>query len=260
MDKRLITEVYLNIEEKGYLGKGRVELLKLIDKYGSILKAAKELGMSYKAAWDMVDAINNLSPQPVVVSLSKGKRGGQSILTDYGKKLVENYEKVEQFMKVVSEYLSSNIDDIEKALKEFRRLNLGLSARNKILVKVDRVTSDKVNANIYAKLGKNIVVATITKEALQELNIKEEDEVYFIFKASDVLLSNSEVRLSSGNSLKGRVKSITTGDLNCEVKVEIGESTITALTTTEWLTEVGLKEGQEVYLLVKPADIIVGKV
>lgn len=51
MVKKLVAELYLNIEEKGYLGKGRVELLKLIDKLRSILKAAKELRMSYRAAW-----------------------------------------------------------------------------------------------------------------------------------------------------------------------------------------------------------------
>lgn len=260
MGKKFITEIYLNIEEKGYLGRGRVELLKLIDKYGSILKAAKELGMSYKAAWDMVDAINNLSPQPVVVSISKGKRGGQSILTEYGKKLVENYEKVEQFMKMVSDYLSSNIDDVEKAFREFRRLNLGLSARNKILVKVEKVNSDRVNANIYAKLGKQTVSAIITTEAYLELEIKEGDEVYFIFKASDVLLSKSEITLTSANILKGRVKDIICGDINCEVKVDVGGATITTVITKDATSELDLKEGNQIYLLIKPADIIVGKV
>lgn len=260
MDKKLITEIYLNIEEKGYLGKGRVELLKLIDRYGSILKAAKELSMSYKAAWDTVDAINNLSPQPVVVTLSKGKRGGQSVLTEYGKKLVENYEKVEQFMKIVSEYLSSNIDDIDRALKEFRRLNLGISARNKILVKVDRIISDRINANIYAKLGKDTVLATITKEALDELNIKEGEEIYFIFKASDVLLSKDYIKLSSANVLKGNIKDKILGDMNCEVKVEVGDATITALITKDADIELNIQENTEIYLLIKPSDIIVGKV
>lgn len=258
MDKRLVTEIYLNIEEKGYLGKGRVELLKLIDRHGSILKAAKELGMSYKAAWDMVDAINNLSPEPVVISLSKGKRGGQSVLTEYGKNLIKNYEKIEKFMNFVSEYLSSNIEDVESALKEFRRLNLGLSARNKILVKVDKIISDKVRADIYAKIGDNKVVATITKEALQELNIKEGEEIYFIFKASNVHLSNPQ-KNSQNNILKGYIKQRIEGNTNLELKVDSTGTIITVIVNKENL-DINLNEGNLVYLSIKPEDIIVGKI
>jgi molybdate transport system regulatory protein len=101
------------IEEDGksFLGRGRVELLKKIDQYGSISKAAKDMKMSYKAAWDAVDIINNLAKREVVEKISGGKGGGGTKLTDYGKKLIEIFEKSElEFQK--------NLLSLEEFLKK----------------------------------------------------------------------------------------------------------------------------------------------
>ena len=59
-------------------GHGRIALLRAIDAHGSISAAAREMGMSYKAAWDAIDAINNLAGTPLVVRETGGKGGGQS--------------------------------------------------------------------------------------------------------------------------------------------------------------------------------------
>jgi molybdate transport system regulatory protein len=83
-------------DNKSFLGKGRIELLKKIDKYGSISKAAKEMKMSYKAAWDAVDIINNLSNKKVVEKVSGGKGGGGTKLTEYGKNLIKVYENAKK--------------------------------------------------------------------------------------------------------------------------------------------------------------------
>jgi len=84
---------------KSFLGRGRIELLKKIEKHGSISKAAKEMKMSYKAAWDAVDIINNLSENRVVEKISGGKGGGGTRLTEYGKKLIGLFETAEEEFK-----------------------------------------------------------------------------------------------------------------------------------------------------------------
>jgi len=89
---------------KSFLGKGRIELLKKIDRYGSISKAAKEMKMSYKAAWDAVDIINKLAKKQVVEKVSGGKGGGGTRLTEYGKELIEIFENAEHnFKRCLSE-------------------------------------------------------------------------------------------------------------------------------------------------------------
>jgi len=87
---------WIDKNNKSFLGKGRIELLKLIDKYGSISKAAKEMKMSYKAAWDAIDIINSISLKPVVEKQSGGKGGGGTYLTDYGKEIIKKFEELEK--------------------------------------------------------------------------------------------------------------------------------------------------------------------
>lgn len=60
-----------------FLLEKRISLLKAIERTGSISKAAKEVPMSYKAAWDAIDAINNLCPTPVVEKETGGKGEGE---------------------------------------------------------------------------------------------------------------------------------------------------------------------------------------
>jgi molybdate transport system regulatory protein len=88
--------VWLSMNGKSLLGKGRVELLRQIESTGSISKAAKAMKMSYKAAWDAVDAMNNAMGTPVVESASGGSRGGGSQLTGSGKNLILEYQSLEK--------------------------------------------------------------------------------------------------------------------------------------------------------------------
>ncbi|ACM92289.1 molybdenum-pterin-binding protein [Nautilia profundicola AmH] len=87
---------WIEKDGKSFLGKGRIELLKKIDKYGSISRAAKEMKMSYKAAWDAVDIINKLAKDQVVEKMSGGKGGGGTRVTEYGKKLIDLFESAEE--------------------------------------------------------------------------------------------------------------------------------------------------------------------
>ncbi len=76
-----------------------IELLELIDEYGSINKAASSMGMSYKAAWLAVEAINNMSREPVLLRQTGGTQGGGTQLTDYGRRFVHLYRCIEDEQK-----------------------------------------------------------------------------------------------------------------------------------------------------------------
>jgi molybdate transport system regulatory protein len=104
---------WIEKDGKSFLGKGRIELLKKIDKHGSISKAAKEMKMSYKAAWDAVDIINNLAKERVVEKVSGGKGGGGTRLTEYGKKIINVYEsakqKLNEELQKIEEYVKKEL-------------------------------------------------------------------------------------------------------------------------------------------------------
>ena len=84
------------IEANGHilLGEGRVSLLKAIDETGSLTKAAKSIGMSYKKAWSLINAVNTRARKPVITAIIGGKGGGGTELTSYGRSLVKIFETI----------------------------------------------------------------------------------------------------------------------------------------------------------------------
>ena len=78
---RLRGKLEVDTEFGTFLGDTRIRLLEAIDQHGSISQAAKAVPISYKAAWDAVDAMNNLADQPLVVRSTGGKNGGGTQLT-----------------------------------------------------------------------------------------------------------------------------------------------------------------------------------
>ena len=86
--------LWLMKDGRSYLGEGRISLLKAIDKHGSISAAARSMNMSYKKAWESIDAMNDLSDKPLVIRTTGGFGGGGTKVTDAGKKAVELFESI----------------------------------------------------------------------------------------------------------------------------------------------------------------------
>ena len=85
------------------LGPGKVDLLESINKAGSISEAARQGHISYRRAWDMVDAMNQCFKKPLVESVTGGKGGGGAVLTFLGKKVVEIYRKMENKASIATQ-------------------------------------------------------------------------------------------------------------------------------------------------------------
>jgi len=77
------------------IGPGKIELLEAIRETRSLTAAAKSIGMSYRRAWILVDALNGSLRKPAVLSLKGGEHGGGSELTPAGIALVDLYRSIE---------------------------------------------------------------------------------------------------------------------------------------------------------------------
>ena len=75
------SRVWITTDDGTFLGEGRVELLRQIQVFGSISKAAKEMKMSYKKAWRLVNTMNEHSSDILVAHKIGGTGGGGSVLT-----------------------------------------------------------------------------------------------------------------------------------------------------------------------------------
>lgn len=77
------------------VGPGKVDLLEAIARSGSITRAAKDLGMSYRRAWLLVDTMNRNCKGPVVSAEAGGTHGGGAALTAVGEEIVRRYRRIE---------------------------------------------------------------------------------------------------------------------------------------------------------------------
>ena len=77
------------------VGPGKIDLLEAIDRTGSLTAAARELGMSYRRAWLLVDTMNRCFEHPVTTSEAGGEHGGRTALTALGREVVTRYRKIE---------------------------------------------------------------------------------------------------------------------------------------------------------------------
>lgn len=236
-----------------------IELMELIDEYGSINKAATQMGMSYKAAWLAVEAINNMSKEPVVLRHTGGSQGGGTQLTAYGRRFVHLYRCVEDEQRKLFEKLDSNFDDFAQYQKILRKFSMQTSARNQFLGTVSFIKKGAVNSEISLDMGSgDHIVAVITNESLEHMALEIGVEAYALFKAPWVILTRDEgCKTSARNELRGKVAQIHRGAVNSEVNVELpGGKIVSAVLTNESVDGLALKVGVSVCALIKASHVI----
>lgn len=86
--------VWLETAKGTFAGEGRITLLEKIEEYGSITEAARSMKMSYRQAWEQIDAMNKQSEKPLVIKVSGGAGGGGSVVTNEGKKVIQLYKQI----------------------------------------------------------------------------------------------------------------------------------------------------------------------
>jgi molybdate transport system regulatory protein len=80
---------------KPAIGPGKAELVERIADTGSISAAARAMGMSYRRAWQLVEAMNRACREPVVLTAVGGKRGGGAQVTPFGRRLIGLFRAME---------------------------------------------------------------------------------------------------------------------------------------------------------------------
>ena len=162
MQNNIDGRLWISKAEQNFLGKGRIELLEQIHRSGSISAAAKAMKMSYKAAWDAIDAINKLSEEPLVTRSTGGKGGGGTQLTAKGLEYITLYKEIEQAQNFFFEALGNYADDPNKLSTFISKLTLRTSARNQILGTVEKIHIADHQANVTIALSPKVnVVITI---------------------------------------------------------------------------------------------------
>jgi len=104
----------IDFPENARLGRGKIQLLEHIRDTGSISAAGRAMDMSYRRAWQLVDALNTMFHEPSVFSQRGGKQGGGAVLTPFGEELIRRFRQMEQ---TLTQALEADLNWLQNANK-----------------------------------------------------------------------------------------------------------------------------------------------
>jgi molybdate transport system regulatory protein len=254
--------VWMTVGGTNFGGPGRVELLATIADTGSISQAAKALNISYKSAWDAIDAMNNLAGEALVERVAGGKGGGGTRLTARGEQLVRNFRTIETIHRQFVAQLNQQAADLSADLNLISRLNMKTSARNQFSGTVSKVQSGAVNDEIELDIaGGHKIVAIVTHESTESLGLKPGAQAFALIKASSIILMTDAegARFSARNRIDGTISRLTPGAVNTEVVLDLaGGGSIAAIITNDSAQALELAEGKSATAMFKASSVIVG--
>lgn len=237
-----------------------VTLLEEIDRCGSINQAAKTVGMSYKAAWEKIENINNISQEPLISRQVGGSGGGGTLLTEAGHAFIQRAHILQREFTSFLNFFYFSPEEAFNTLKTLRRMEMKISARNVWLGNVTTIEKGAVNSVVTVALkGQDTIVSVITDNSVRRLELEPGSEVLAIVKAPSVMLGLEVDRkkISARNILLGTVNRIVFGVVNDEVIIDLsGGNTVTSILTSASVKRLELKEGMQVAAVIKASDVL----
>ena len=235
----------------------RIALLAQIAEQGSITRAAKSAGLSYKAAWDAIDELNNLAQKPLVERSVGGKGGGGARLTAEGERVLRLYQRLQVLQAQV---LGSDEDASDFNL--LGRLMLRTSARNQLHGQVIAIESHGRNDMIRLQLSGDLSLsAQITHDSTQRLELEAGVEVVALIKAGWLELLGLEKAATPGhNCMSGVIETILDAeDGPSEVRITLPNGQVLcALAQPAALKALKAAEGQPIQVQFSPSNVLLG--
>jgi molybdate transport system regulatory protein len=260
MPQRSAISAAVNLKRGTALGVSleRVALIEAVDELGSIRGAAERLGLSYKGAWDIVQALNNLFEQPLIEAAPGGRSGGGAKVTERGRDVAQAFRRVQQEMDAALAKLEGAMAG-GGARDLFWSLGMRTSARNALRGDVVRVTEGAVNSEVTLAVAPGVeITAILTRASVEDLGLAPGRSAIALIKSSFVLLAKGEgLRTSARNHIEGRVARREDGAVNSEVTLDIGGGkTLTATITLESARALEIAPGDAITALIKAPHVI----
>lgn len=217
----------LNSNQELFANPKRINLLKHVDSSGSISQGAKLAGLSYKGAWSAINAMNAISPEPIIFSEKGGKGGGGAKLTEFGHRLLKVYTVMNEMQHMVLKALLDNSIPTENLLDVMSHFSLKTSARNQLTGTITSIETNELNDLIKTKLASGSIITTvITHSSTEKLQLAVGKKVILLFKAPAVTIAETGKAEGGYNQLKGRLVHLNQGEHRSEVFLDIGSGDI----------------------------------
>lgn len=244
------------------VGADRIALLKAIGAHGSISAGGRAVGITYRAAWDAVQALNNLFDRPLVVGQTGGRQGGGAALTPTGQAVIAGFEHLDAALQAVMTQLRAAVAGPEEPSLDTFLWSLGMktSARNAFRGVVSKITEGAVSCEVTLKVSDAVeIVALVTKGSVEDLELAVGKPAVALVKSSFVILAPGDepLRTSARNRLVGTVVRHETGAVNDELVLELDAGkTLTATITRESGETLPFAIGDKAQALIKASHVI----
>lgn len=229
-------------------------LVEAIGELGSISGAARRVGLSYRAAWDAVQALNNLFDQPLVTAAAGGKTGGAATVTAQGRAVLAAFRRVEAEMAAARAKLDQGL-----GADVFWSLGMKTSARNALRGEIVRIVEGSVNAEVTLRMAGGLeIVSVVTSQSVEDLGLAVGGQAIALIKSSFVVLARGEnLRTSARNQLAGVIASREDGAVNSDIRLDLGGGkTLAASITLESAQVLELAVGDRITALIKAPHVI----
>ncbi len=236
-------------------------LLDALDRTGSITRAARTAGLSYKGAWMLLEAACNLANEPLLETATGGVGGGGTRLTAAARSLLEAWRALQSDHREFLRGQEARLAQLPALAGLLRRLSMKTTARNQFAGTIAAVEIGPVSAEVTIALkAGGEIAATLTSAAARRLKLKKGQEALALVKASAVVLVGDFAgwQLSARNQLAGTVSRIERGAVSSLVVLTLpGGAAITSSVTNEGVEALALKVGTPAAAVFKAYSVMV---
>ncbi len=195
----------------------RLDILRRIGEKGSISEAARNAGVSYKAAWQAIETLSNLAGTPLVEKVVGGAGGGGARLTAAGQQLLRASEQMQAARKALMSRLDT---EASATAPKLAALNLRTSMRNQLPGVVRSLKKQGASLRVELELADGTSLhSRITRESAELLELKAGVRVLVLCKATAVNIAPALDARAGHNLLRGIVSRAT--PKNPEVAIEL---------------------------------------
>ena len=200
----------------------RIEILHLIGESGSISQAARDAGVSYKAAWQAIDTLTNLAGVVLVERAVGGSGGGGASITLAGQKLLSIASLLNETRKQVFSSFSANELLLPRSIPVLSGMGIRTSMRNQMPCTVEKMEIKGQVVRVFLKIGSDgVLVSRITKASAELLGLRKGQAVLALCKATAVTVSAASTAASTGQYINGVALRISRGVTGDEVSLQL---------------------------------------
>ncbi len=236
-------------------------LLQALQDTGSINKAARTAGLSYKGAWLLLESACNLANEPLMETATGGAGGGGTRLTPAALGLLDAWHTLQADQREFLRQQEARLSQLPALSGLLRRMSMKTTARNQFAGRIKAVEIGPVSAQATIELKSgDLITATMTSAAATRLKLKKGKEAIALIKASAVVLVTDFAgwQLSARNQLTGTVSRIERGAVSSLVIVTLpGGAVVSASVTNEGVEALDLKVGIEATAVFKAYSVMV---